>query len=59
MIKCQFDSEHDEGYDKNVDDILSDQNLWTMYEKQPSVSKRLEKLGSIFLVLVLMSIKCR
>lgn len=35
--------DNDDGYDKNVDDLLSDENLWSMYEKQPSVCKRVEK----------------
>ena len=32
-----------DGYDKNVDDLLSDQHLWSTYEKQPSVCKRVAK----------------
>lgn len=35
--------DNDDGYDKNVDDLLSDQHLWAVYEKQPSVCKRVEK----------------
>lgn len=34
---------NNDGDNKNVDDILSDQYLWTLYEKQPSVCKRREK----------------
>lgn len=38
-----FSSQIMNGYDQNVDDRLSDQRLWTIYEKQPSVWKRVEK----------------
>lgn len=35
--------DNNDGYDKNVDDLLSDQQLWSMYEKQPSFCKKVEK----------------